>query len=83
MPPSIITASGRSVPGKHDPTLMEMINFALNNRDIFPSARMADVIEAAKAQKCFEYLNIVTHQKWMNANFATVKSVANQLRNFI
>jgi hypothetical protein len=79
----LISASGRSVSGKHDPTLTEMVNFALSNRDIFPSTRMADVIAAAKAQKCFDYLNIVAHQKWMNADPTMVKSVANQLRNFI
>jgi hypothetical protein len=44
---------------------------------------MGDVIAAAKSQQAFEYLNIVAHQKWMNADAATVKSVANQLRNFI
>jgi transposase-like protein len=79
----LISKSGRSVPGKQDPSLTDMVNFALNNRDIFPSTRMADVIEAARAQKCFDYLNIVTHQKWMSADTGTVKSVANQLRNFI
>ena len=79
----VIDASGRSVPGRHDPTLTEMVTFALNNRDIFPSTRMADVIAAAKGQGCFDYLNIVAHQKWMNADSNTVKSVANQLRNFI
>jgi len=79
----LINASGRTISGKHDPTLTEMVNFALNNRDIFPSPRMGDVIAAAKAQKAFDYLNIVAHQKWMDADSATVKSVANQLRNFI
>jgi hypothetical protein len=79
----VIAASGRAVPSRGDPTLTEMVNFALNNRDIFPSSRMADVIAAAKAQHCFDYLNIVAHQKWMNADATTVKSVANQLRNFI
>jgi hypothetical protein len=79
----LITASGRTMPGKHDPTLTDMVNFALLNRDIFPSTRMADVLAAAKGQKCFDYLNIVAHQKWMNADADTVKSVANQLRNFI
>jgi uncharacterized protein YciI len=44
---------------------------------------MGDVIDAAKSQQAFDYLNIVAHQKWMNADPATVKSVANQLRNFI
>jgi hypothetical protein len=44
---------------------------------------MGDVIDAAKSQKAFEYLNIVVHQKWMNADPTSVKSVANQLRNFI
>lgn len=79
----LISASGRSVPGSRDPTLTDLVNFALSNRDIFPSPRMADVIEAARAQKCFDYLNIVVHQKWMNADANTVKTVANQLRNFI
>lgn len=60
-----------------------MVNFALNNRDIFTSTRMADVIEAARAHKAFDYLNIVVHQKWMDADPTAVKSVANQLRNFI
>jgi hypothetical protein len=60
-----------------------MVNFVLNNRDIFPSTRMADVIASAKSQKAFDYLNIVVHQKWMDADPTTVKSVANQLRNFI
>jgi hypothetical protein len=60
-----------------------MVNFALNNRDIFASTRMADVISAAKSQHAFDYLNIVAHQKWMDADPTTVKSVANQLRNFI
>jgi hypothetical protein len=80
----IIDASGKTVPGKQgDPTLTEMVNFALNNRDIFPSKRMADVIEAARAQRAFEYLNIVAHQRWMDADPTLLKSVANQLRNFI
>lgn len=79
----VIDASGKNIPGKHDPTLTEMVNFALNNRDIFPSTRMADVIASAKSQKAFDYLNIVVHQKWMDADPASVKSVANQLRNFI
>jgi hypothetical protein len=79
----IIGASGKTIPGKQDPTLTDMVNFALTNRDIFPSKRMADVIAAAKSQHAFDYLNIVAHQKWMNADPATVKSVANQLRNFI
>jgi hypothetical protein len=79
----IIDASGKQIPGKHDPTLTEMVNFALNNRDIFTSTRMADVIAAAKSQKAFDYLNIVVHQKWMDADPTSVKSVANQLRNFI
>jgi hypothetical protein len=63
--------------------LTEMVNFALNNRDIFPSKRMADVIDAAKSQKAFDYLNIVVHQKWMDADPAACKSVANALRAFI
>jgi hypothetical protein len=79
----LIAASGKNIPGKHDPSLTDMVNFALSNRDIFPSTRMADVIAAAKSQRAFDYLNIVAHQKWMNADSATVKSVANQLRNFI
>jgi hypothetical protein len=79
----IITASGKSVGSTKDPTLSEMVNFSLNNRDIFPSRRMADVIDAAKSQRAFDYLNIVAHQKWMDADPTTCKSVANQLRNFI
>jgi hypothetical protein len=79
----IIDASGKSIPGKQDSTLTDMVNFALNNRDIFPSTRMADVIASAKSQRAFDYLNIVVHQKWMDADPTIVKSVANQLRNFI
>lgn len=79
----IIAASGKKISGSKDPTLTEMVNFALNNRDIFPSTRMADVIASAKSQKAFDYLNIVVHQKWMDADPTTCKSVANQLRNFI
>jgi transposase-like protein len=79
----LIANSGRSVSGKMDPSLTDLVNFSLNNPDVFPSPRMRDVIAAAKAQKCFEYLNIVNHQKWMNADPTTVRSVANQLRNFI
>jgi hypothetical protein len=79
----IIAASGKKIGGTKDPTLSEMVNFSLNNRDIFPSKRMADVIEAAKSQKAFDYLNIVAHQKWMDADPTMCKSVANQLRNFI
>ena len=79
----IIAASGKKIGGTKDPTLSEMVNFALNNRDIFPSKRMADVIDSAKSQKAFDYLNIVIHQKWMDADPTTCKSVANQLRNFI
>lgn len=79
----IIAASGKSVGGTRDPTLTDMVNFALNNRDIFPSRRMADVIESAKSQRAFDYLNIVAHQKWMDADPVLCKSVANQLRNFI
>jgi hypothetical protein len=77
----LITQSGRSF--KHDPSLTEMVNLSLSNRDIFPSKRMADVIDAARAQKSFDYLNIVAHQRGMNADSTTCKSVANQLRNFI
>lgn len=79
----IIAASGKKPAGAKDPTLSEMVNFSLNNRDIFPSKRMADVINSAKSQKAFDYLNIVAHQKWMDADPAICKSVANQLRNFI
>jgi hypothetical protein len=79
----LINAKGHQLPGRHDPSLTDFVNFALNHRDIFPSTRMGDVIAAAKGQNCFEYLNIVAHQKWMNADSTTVKSVANQLRNFI
>jgi hypothetical protein len=79
----IITASGKKIGGTKDPTLTEMVNFVLSNRDIFPSRRMADVIDAARSQKAFDYLNIVAHQKWMDADPAACKSVANQLRNFI
>jgi hypothetical protein len=79
----LIDASGKTVSGKHDPTLTDMVNFVLNNRNIFPSTRMADVIAAAKGQRAFDYLNIVAHQKWMNADPTLLKSVANQLRIFI
>jgi hypothetical protein len=79
----LIDASGRTVPGKQDPTLTELVNFALNNRDVFPLKRMGDVAASAKTQGSFEYLNIVAHQKWMNADPGTLKSTANQLRNFI
>jgi hypothetical protein len=79
----LIAASGKKIGGARDPTLTDMVNFSLNNRDIFPSPRMADVIAAARAQKAFEYLNIVAHQKWMDADTTMCKSVANQLRNFI
>jgi hypothetical protein len=79
----LIDASGRTMPGKQDPSLTDLVNFALNNRDIFPLKRMGDVVASAKAQGSFEYLNIVAHQKWMNADPATLKSTANQLRNFI
>jgi hypothetical protein len=79
----LITASGRRISGTRDPTLTDMVNFSLSNRNIFPSTRMADVIAAAKANKAFDYLNIVAHQKWMDADPSTCKSVANQLRNFI
>ena len=79
----LIAASGKKIGGARDPTLTDMVNFSLNNRDIFPSTRMADVIAAARAQRAFDYLNIVAHQKWMDANSTICKSVANQLRNFI
>ncbi len=79
----IIAASGKTISAKRDPTLTDMVDFALSNRDIFSSKRMADVIDAAKSQRAFDYLNIVAHQKWMDADTTIVKSVANQLRNFI
>jgi hypothetical protein len=79
----IIAASGKRIGGTKDPTLTDLVNFALSNRDIFPSRRMADVIDAARSQKAFDYLNIVAHQKWMDADPVACKSVANQLRNFI
>jgi hypothetical protein len=79
----IITASGKQVGGTRDPALSDLVNFSLNNRDIFPSKRMGDVIDSAKSQKAFDYLNIVAHQKWMDADPTMCKSVANQLRNFI
>ena len=79
----LITSSGKSTPGRGDPTLSELVNFSLQNRDIFPMPRMGDVIEHAKAQKSFDYLNIVVHQKWMNADSMLLKSAASQLRNFI
>ena len=80
----LIASAGKTYPGRADPTLTELVNYALTNRDvIFPAKRMADVIEAARSQKAFEYLNIVVHQKWMNADPKQLKSVANQLRNFI
>jgi hypothetical protein len=79
----IIDASGKKIGGFKDPTLSDMVNFALNNRDIFSSKRMADVIDAAKAQNAFDYLNIVVHQKWMDADSSTCKSVANTMRAFI
>ena len=41
------------------------------------------MIAAARAQRAFDYLNIVAHQKWMDADLTICKSVANQLRNFI
>lgn len=46
----VMENSGRKIPGTRDPSLNDLVNFALNNRDIFPSTRMADVIAAAKAQ---------------------------------
>jgi hypothetical protein len=79
----IIDASGKTITGKGDPTLTDLVNFALNHRDIFPSKRMGDVIESARSQKAFDYLNIVVHQKWMDADPTLLKSVANQLRNFV
>lgn len=79
----IIDASGKGPKSGRDPTLTDLVNFALSNRDIFSSKRMADVIQAAKKQDAFEYLNIVAHQRWMDADPATCKSVANLLRSFI
>jgi hypothetical protein len=79
----LVQASGKAVPSRGDPTLTDLVNFSLQNRDIFPTRRMADVIEAARNQKSFEYLNIVAQQRWMNADSTALKSVANQLRNFI
>src|SRR5262249_43382398 len=79
----VIDASGKWPKGSKDPTLTDLINFALNNRDIFSSKRMGDVIQAAKKQDAFEYLNIVAHQRWMDADPTTCKSVANLLRSFI
>lgn len=79
----LIAATGRTVPGKSDPGLTELVNFSLQHRDVFPQQRMGDVIEAARSNKSFDYLNIVVHQKWMDADPKTLKTVANQLRNFI
>lgn len=79
----VIDASGKWPKGPKDPTLTDLVNFALNNRDIFTSKRLGDVIQAAKKQEAFEYLNIVAHQRWMDADPATCKSVANLLRAFI
>lgn len=79
----VIDASGKWPKSSKDPALNELVNFALNNRDIFSSKRMADVIQAAKKQEAFEYLNIVAHQRWMDADPTTCKSVANLLRSFI
>ena len=79
----VIDASGKWSKGHKDPTLTDLVNFALSNRDIFSSKRMGDVIQAAKKQEAFEYLNIVAHQRWMDADPATCKSVANLLRSFI
>ena len=61
-----------------------MVNFSLQNREkVFPNKRMGDVIEAARKQNAFDYLNIVVHQAWMNADPTVLKSTANALRNFI
>jgi hypothetical protein len=79
----VIDASGEWPKGSKDPTLTDLVNFALNNRHIFASKRLGDVIQAAKKQEAFEYLNIVAHQRWMDADPTTCKSVANLLRSFI
>jgi len=79
----LISNAGLKVSGTHDPSLSDLVKFALANRTVFPSKRMGDVIATAKSNNAFEYLNIVVHQKWMDADPNLVKSVANQLRSFI
>jgi hypothetical protein len=80
----LIKNSGLSISGTRDPALSDLVNFALQNRvQVFPNKRMGDVVEAAQKQKSFEYLNIVAHQQWMNADPTQLKSTANALRNFI
>jgi hypothetical protein len=79
----IIQTAGLTLPGGRDPTLTDHVRFVLQNRAVFPNKRMADVIDSANKQQVFEYLNIVAHQQWMDADPTTLKSTANALRNFI
>lgn len=80
----LIQTAGLALPGSRDPTLTDHVKFVLQNRDkVFPNKRMADVIDSANKQRVFDYLNIVAHQKWMDADPTVLKSTANALRNFI
>lgn len=79
----LVTNSGEQPSGR-DPTLTDFVNFSLQHRaKVFPNKRMGDVIESAHKQKLFDYLNIVVHQQWMNADPSQLKTTANALRNFI
>lgn len=79
----LVMNSGESPSGR-DPTLSDFVNFSLQHRaKVFPNKRMGDVIESAHKQKLFDYLNIVVHQQWMNADPSQLKTTANALRNFI
>jgi ParB-like nuclease domain len=80
----LIKTAGLTTPGPRDPSLTDLVKFSLQNRDkVFSAKRMADVIESAYQHKSFDYLNIVAHQQWMNADPTALKSTANTLRNFI
>lgn len=68
---------------KIDPALEKLIHFCLSTNGVFPEKRAKDALEQINKDKSKEYLDLVVHGTWMEADAHALESLAKKMRPLI
>lgn len=69
--------------GRGDPGLSDLVRFTIQNPHLLPDERAIRVLRNAKDRGELDYLNIVIHGRWAQADAEKVVSIAKLLRELI
>ena len=70
--------------GGRDPSLSQLFTFCANVKNqVFNEVRVSNILGNQTARDAKDYLDLVTHGRWMNADPARLHSIANSLRKVI